>query len=295
MPLHPTLEHAGFVIDPAGREVLGKIYREYIDIGQKFGIPMLVGTPTWRANPERSAEAGLSCESLNRESVRFLRSIRDEFGGYGSDVMIAGLIGCRGDAYNPANALSRDEAKTFHTRQLESLAQSGVDLLMAATLPSAAEAEGIALAMESTGLPYVLSFITTGDGTVLDGTPLDQAIRPIDRLVSRRPIGFMVNCVHPSTFRKTYQKVLLSAPDVAERILGLQANTSPRSPSELDGVPALETEDPAVLADSMIRLHEDFGLRVLGGCCGTDSGHISEIGSRISRLMHSNRSGSTAS
>lgn len=286
VPLHPILEHAGFVKDPSGRSCLEIIYREYIDIGQKYNLPMLVGTPTWRANRDRTSAAGVSCQQLNMECARFLINIRETYGVYGSRILISGLTGCKGDSYGADESLSREQARTFHAEQVEALAASGVDLLFAATLPAVDEAEGIAMAMEATGLPYVISFVTGGDGSVLDGTPLQDAILAIDGCVGRKPIGFMVNCVHPSPFRKTFQKTMIHSPGAASRVFGLQANTSPRSPSELDGLPYLETEDPSVLADSMIRLHEDFGLKVLGGCCGTDGRHITQLALRMAKLSH---------
>ena len=31
---------------------------------------------------------------------------------------------------------------------------------------------------------------------------------------------------------------------------------------------------PEALADSMMRLRDDFGFRIFGGCCGTDASHM---------------------
>jgi methionine synthase I (cobalamin-dependent) len=31
----------------------------------------------------------------------------------------------------------------------------------------------------------------------------------------------------------------------------------------------------------MWKIHEDFGLRVLGGCCGTDDRHIRALAARM--------------
>ena len=285
VPLHPLLEHAGFVNDPVSRAYLERIYREYIDIGRRHGVPIMVGTPTWRANPERSRSAGQSCDDLNTTCAQFLNAIRATYREYASKVIIAGLLGCKGDAYEPRASLSSDDAAAFHRQQAEALSRGGTDLLMAATLPALGEARGIAIAMADTASPYIISFVTDGDGCVLDGTPLDAAIGSVDDAVQRKPLGYMVNCVHPAPFRKTYMKATLRSPGIAERIIGLQANTSPRSPSELDGLPRLETEDPTILAESMIRLNEDFGLRVLGGCCGTDGRHIEELAARMAHRI----------
>ena len=61
------------------------------------------------------------------------------------------------------------------------------------------------------------------------------------------------------------------------RLIGLQANTSRRLPHELEGLPELDTEDPAAFARGMLDAGRRFGLRILGGCCGTDDRHIRSL------------------
>jgi homocysteine S-methyltransferase len=59
-----------------------------------------------------------------------------------------------------------------HYWQAEKLADTGVDFLLAATLPAFSEATGLALALAATAKPYVLSFVVRPERTMLDGTPL---------------------------------------------------------------------------------------------------------------------------
>jgi len=70
---------------------------------------------------------------------------------------------------------------------------------------------------------------------------------------------------------------------VRRRFWGIQANASRLSPEELDGASSLESSDAALLADDMVRLRDDMGLRVFGGCCGTDGSHLEEIARRLTR------------
>jgi homocysteine S-methyltransferase len=281
VPLDPRVLHAGFIYSARGREVLGVRYREYLDIGRAAGLPMIVCTPTWRANPTRLREAGLAEREVNGDGARFVDSIRKEYGAYATQVFIGGLIGCKGDAYKPNEGLSTDEAAAFHHVQVTALAAAGVDFLFAATLPSVAEALGIALAMAVRRIPYALSFVVRRDGALLDGTPLHEAVARIDASVGPPPSFYLINCVHPGVFEEAMVSELSRAPRLAERVIGLQANTSAKSPAELDGLAVLDAERPAVLADSMVRLHRRLGTKILGGCCGTDHRHIAEIAKRI--------------
>ncbi len=277
MPLDPWVHHAGFVYDRQGRHVLANLYGQYLAIGQRAGVPMILFTPTWRANPERLNHAGLDNRDANADGVRFLDDIRRSCGAYADEVFIGGLVGCRGDAYRPEEALDEDVAARFHAPQLSALAAAGADFLMAATMPALGESVGMAQAMAGTGTPYVISFVIRPSGNLLDGTPLEQAMAEIDTRVRPRPFGFMVNCVHPSVMRLALESLARRNADPHGRLLGLQANTSSLSPEELDGRGTLDSDDPQAFARGMADLHRRFGLKILGGCCGSDHRHITEM------------------
>lgn len=278
--LDPHALHAGFIYSGPGREVLRRLFSPYLDIGKAADIPMIVCTPTWRANPIRLQRAGLADRDVNGDGVRFLAALRGEYGEYAGRVFIGGLVGCAGDAYRPEEGLSVDEAARFHGLQTGALAAAGVDFLLAATLPNAEEARGMALAMAGCGVPYVLSFVLTREGTLLDRTPLHHVVDAIDESVNPRPLFYMVNCVHPAVCEEAFAAEASLAPRVTERVIGLQANASSKSPEELEGLDRLDAEAPEVLADGILRVRRRFGTRVLGGCCGTDHRHIAWIARR---------------
>jgi len=186
-------------------------------------------------------------------------------------------MGCRGDAYKPQEALTREAARAFHAVQAEALAGAGADYLMASTMPEIHEALGLAETLAATGCPYLVSFIVRPSGNLLDGTPLDDAMARIDDSVVPRPLGYLVNCVHSSTLASALHAPPGRRAIDSGRLLGLQANTSSMSPEELDGAQDLAGEDPVVFASGMCALRTEFGLHVLGGCCGTDGGHIAAL------------------
>ncbi|RKH68811.1 homocysteine S-methyltransferase family protein [Corallococcus interemptor] len=283
--LDPHVANAGLLFHLEGREALAGIYRDYRDIGLRHGLPTLLLTPTWRANAERLARAGLTGRDVFGEAVELLAGLREEVGSRGEGVFIGGLVGCRGDAYRPEEALSREEAAAFHAPHVEALARAGVDFLVAQALPALSEAEGLAQAMARTGAPFLLSFILRPTGTLLDGTPLAEAVARMDALPGARPTAYMVNCVHPSVFREGLSRQLAASPSLGERVVGLQANTSRLSPEELDGRAELDSETPDAFAREMARVHEECGTRLLGGCCGTDERHIAALASALTESV----------
>ena len=85
------------------------------------------------------------------------------------------------------------EAFHFHAWQAKKLAAAGLDLLLAATLPALSEATGLALALAATGKPYLISFVVRPQGTLLDGTPLKEAIAVIDAAATPAPLAYLIN------------------------------------------------------------------------------------------------------
>ena len=268
----PELAHASLIYDGNARHRLEDTHREYLDIGRRSGLPMLALTDTWRANAERVARSPFRGQNVNADNAAFLLALRDELGADGEVTLIGGNVGPRGDAYQPGEAPDERRAEALHAPQIEELAAAGVDFLQASTLPALGEALGMARAMARTRTPYLLSFVVRRTGRLLDETPLAEAISALDQGVSSPPAGYLVNCVHPSVLRSA-----LEADPVGERLVGLQANTSRLSPEELDGREELDSDDPESFGREMRELRRRFGLRILGGCCGTDARHIEAI------------------
>jgi homocysteine S-methyltransferase len=270
----PYLFHATLIYNTKYAFILEQVHREYLDVGQRYHLPMLTLTDTWRANQERIRQSKFCENKVNQDNARFITRLRDSYGSNASPIFIGGQIGPRGDAYTPEEALPSAEAEQFHTPQLEALAEGQVDFLYAATLPALSEAQGIATAMANQGLLYILSFVIRRDGTLLDGTPLGQAIETIDNTTPKPPTGYAVNCVYPTVFGDGMAALEKYNPALIKRILSYQANTSAKDPEELDGLGELETEKPEILADLMIQAYQRFHTPFFGGCCGTDTSHI---------------------
>jgi homocysteine S-methyltransferase len=279
----PDLAHAALLYDPQGALVLEQVHREYLDVGQRYGLAMFALTDTWRANQERIARSRFKGAPVNEDNARFLVRLRDSYGAVAQPIFVGGNVGPRGDAYKPAQALDAVRSERFHTPQLQALAQGGVEFLYASTLPALSEAQGIAVAMSKIGLPYWLSFVIRPDGTVLDGTPLERAIATLDECL-RPPHGYAVNCVHPNVFEAGLTALRMRSPDAIQRLHSFQANASAKSPEEIDGSPELETGEPNSLAQAMLQSHQRFGTTFMGGCCGTDARHIESLAKQYKAL-----------
>lgn len=276
-PLHPTLVNAPLIYDDAGRKALGNIHREYIEIAREAGLPLLLCTPTWRANAERVAAAAAP-ETINADAMAFMQDIRAEFGPDGGTIKIGGLVGCKNDCYLPGEGLTAEAAEAFHAWQCGRLAGAGADFLIAVTLPNVDEALGLARSMSATGLPYFVSFVVGRDGRILDGTPLNDAIKRIDADSPRQPLAYMAGCSHP-----TFLCAATQPPALFDRLTGIQANASSLDHCELEGADQLQANGLETWLNEMMNLHATHGMKILGGCCGTDGVYMRRLTERLSK------------
>jgi homocysteine S-methyltransferase len=68
---------------------------------------------------------------------------------------------------------------------------------------------------------------------------------------------------------------------VRQRIIGLLANTAALSPEGLNDSTSLVEEEPETFGQSVAGLHRELGLKILGGCCGTDDRHIRSLAAQL--------------
>ena len=50
VPLPPHVQVAGLVKDPTGGQMLCRIYESYVAAARSFGLPVIIGTATFRAS-----------------------------------------------------------------------------------------------------------------------------------------------------------------------------------------------------------------------------------------------------
>jgi S-methylmethionine-dependent homocysteine/selenocysteine methylase len=276
-PLDELLSNASMIYNESGRVLLEKIYREYIDIAESSELPIMLLTPTWRTNKERTKNANVDMKTVNTDAFLFVDKIRKSYGNFSEKIFIGGLTGCKGDAYKPEEALSEKEAYHFHKEQMQILAEAGVDFLFASTLPSLTEAIGIAKAMSETKKDYVISFVIRDNGKLLDGTLLTDAIKIIDDSVTTPPLFYLTNCIHPGVLHESFINLQDEDDILKKRLFGIQANASSKSPEELDTLKELDADSPENWARKMVDLNKKYNLKILGGCCGTDARFISSV------------------
>ncbi len=165
-------------------------------------------------------------------------------------------------------------AEDYHAFQAEIFSKTEADLISAITMNNTGEAIGIVRAAKAHRMPCVVSFTVETDGRLVNGTSLRQAIEMVDTATDGYPAYYMVNCAHPSHF----DDVLERGAAWTKRIAGIRANASAKSHQELDESEVLDIGDPVDLGRRYSALRRQYpGIRILGGCCGTDHRHLAAI------------------
>ena len=270
--LHPTLFNTPLIYGPRpAREQMTNLYREYLTIADQAGLPLLLTAPTWRLDARRVEQAGVP-SSINTDAVDYLCGVRDAFVSR-SPVLVGALVGPKEDCYRADLSPETEEAEAFHLPQIDELANSQAEFLLAQTMSSVREARGIARAMSRFDKPYLISFCARPDGSLLDGTRLDEAMAQLDNdnRIERKPAGYSVNCTHPSFLLQSYE------PGTLDRLVGIQANGSSKDVTKLDGSGQTEADPVDQWAASMRALHTIHEVPILGGCCGTGEAHLKAL------------------
>jgi S-methylmethionine-dependent homocysteine/selenocysteine methylase len=259
-----------------GREAMRRYFEPYFETARKHRAGFVLEANTWRASPAWGAQLGYSLDDLaeaNRRCIAFAEESRVSEQAHGLPIVISAPFGPEGDAYDPADHLSVEEAQEYHAWQAGIIAGTTADLITGLTMTYVEEAIGIARAATEVGMPVVISFTVETDGRLPSGQALAEAIEQVDRETSSAPAYYMINCAHPTHFLTVFD-----GQGPWHRIRGVRANASTMSHAELDNAEELDDGDPSDLARGYLAIGERLpDLVVLGGCCGTDHRHVASI------------------
>lgn len=265
-----------------GKKALCDLYTRDSLIALKYNIPIILNAPTYRASPAHCRRLGYnaadSVKVINKDCIEFVKTIRDELSPAADQIFVTAPIGPERAGYSPELSFTIQEACKYHSQQANAIAEVGVDIISIAAMPGAIETIGCAKAVASTGLPYSVGVILTKQGTLLDGKSFAELIHEIDSTVSPKPLFYVISCTHPTTA----QKALQSYDSAFHRILGIKANGSSKSPTELLALNKAEADEADLFADELFELGKEHQFKIYGGCCGTDHRHLAALAKKLS-------------
>ena len=260
---------------------LREMFRSYLEVAAKHNVSALMGGLDYRASPDWGQLLGYSPDGLaeaNLQSIEFLRGIANEYASDVPEVLIQGLIGPRGDAYERNESITANEAEDYHSVQLKTLKEADVDLALAMTFNNIRESIGVAKAAAKIGVPLAISFIVNSESKLDTGQSLGEAITTIDAETNHAPEFYSINCCHPIEYEPA-----IESNDWINRVRGVRPNASKRDKIALCQLGHLEDGDPVELGQQCGDLARRYPhMDIWGGCCGTWDNHLNEIAKNIS-------------
>ncbi len=257
------------------------VHRAFLETGAD-----VIETDTFRANRLTLAEFGLEDQvsEINRVGAALARRLADEFTTPEKPRFVAGSIGPSGkliSAEDPQMSdIKFDDLVDVFREQAVGLIEGGVDLLLIETSQDILEVKavilGIQAAFEETGdfLPIQAQVTLDTTGRMLLGTDIAAALAILEE-IGVDVIG--LNCsTGPDYMREPIRYLTENS--------RLPVSCIPNAglPLNVDGQ-AVYPMEPEPFADLLIEFVDDYGVRVIGGCCGTREDHIALIDQRLNR------------
>jgi 5-methyltetrahydrofolate--homocysteine methyltransferase len=230
----------------------------------------VVETATFGAFAIPLSEYGIAdrAEELNLAAARIAREVADGHGG-----LVAGSIG-PGTKFASLGQIRFAELRDAYEVQARALLEGGVDLFLVETqfdlLGAKAAMIGCRRAMAAVGreVPIQVQVTIELTGTMLPGTEIGAALAALDPM---RPGVIGVNCATGPAEMSEHLRYLGQH---ARMPISCLPNAG--LPSVVDGKMHYDLT-PEQLGEYQHRFVTEFGVQVVGGCCGTTVEHIKAV------------------
>jgi len=242
-----------------------------------------VETATFGAFPLVLNEYGLADRTfeMNRRAAELAREVASGHAADGRPRFVIGSIG-PGTRLPSLGQIRYDALRDDYALQVDGLIAGGIDVLLVETvydlLQAKAAINGARAAMRRAGLakpiPIMVQVTVETTGRMLVGTEIGAALNALEAM---RPDVIGMNCATGPVEMTEHLRYLAQH---ARTFLSALPNAG--LPSVVDGQTHYDLTAPA-LAEAHDRFVHDFGLNVVGGCCGTTPAHLEAVVNRLGR------------
>src|SRR5689334_3646360 len=261
-------------------DIIRSIHESFLAVGCD-----VVETCTFQSTPHRLREWGIEekARDLNVQAARLARAACDKYATPERPRFVAGSIGPTGmlpSSSDPTLSNIRFEqlAETYYL-QAKYLVEGGVDVLLVETAQDILEVKAALTGFErlfaelGRRVPVQAQVTLDTSGRMLLGTDIASALTTLEA-VRGDVIGLKCS-TGPEHMREPIRYLTSNAlrPISCIPNAGLPLNTGTG-----DAVYPLE---PAPMAEMLGEFVEKFGVRIVGGCCGTRPEHLKAIVERV--------------
>jgi 5-methyltetrahydrofolate--homocysteine methyltransferase len=263
-------------------DVIADLHRSFLDVGVD-----VIETNTFGAFSVVLNEYGIADRALELAvaSARIARESADAYASPGSPRFVAGSIG-PGTKFPSLGQISYDDLSASYEELAYGLLEGGCDLLIVETVydllagKAAINACRRAMVRHGRAVPIQTQVTIELTGRMLPGTEIGAAI------TSMLPLGIDVLGLNCATGPVEMYEPLRQMSDTTPLPLSCLPNAG--LPSVVDGQMHYDLT-PEGLAEHLSRFVAEYGVRAVGGCCGTTPAHLAAVVEAVRPLTPATR------
>ena len=269
-------ENCTEILNLSRPDLVREIHRGYFEAGAD-----MVLTNTFGSSPITLGEFDLTAKTdeINRRAVELAREAAESFAD-GRHRYVIGDIG-PGTKLPSLGHIKYDELEAALTQQCRGLVNAGVDAILTETnqdtlfIKAAVNAAKTAIREAGSSIPIFVQVTVETTGTLLVGPDIAAAATVIHALDV--PLLGLNCATGPQEMQEHVRWLSQNWPG----LISVQPNAG--LPELVDGKThyPLAAEDMAVW---MERFVSEFGMNLVGGCCGTDNRHIAAQDAMLRRI-----------
>ncbi|ARZ70946.1 methionine synthase [Streptomyces albireticuli] len=278
------LEGCNEILNVTRPDIVRSVHEEYFAVGVDC-----VETNTFGANLAALGEYDVADRifELSEAGARIAREVADEFAaGDGRTRWVLGSVG-PGTKLPTLGHAPYDRLRDAYQRNVEGLVAGGADAILVETtqdlLQTKASVIGARRALRAAGadLPLLVQVTVETTGTMLLGSEIGAALTALE------PLGIDMiglNCAtgpaemseHLRYLSRHARTRVSAMPNAGLPVLGKNGAHYPLTPGEL--------------ADAHETFVREYGLSLVGGCCGTTPEHLRQVVERVREMRPTERS-----
>lgn len=276
------LENCTEILNLSCPDIVRRIHTRYLDAGAD-----IIETNTFGASPWVLNEFGLSSETfeINRAAAQIAKDSANLFMTSNKPRFVAGSIG-PGTRLPSLGHISWDEMFEGYKLQARGLLAGGVDLIIIETCQDPLQVKCAVAAVMAVfdelkrKVPIVVQVTMETTGTMLVGSDISAVYTaldpyPIDVIGLNCATGPAEMAAHVRWLTQNSKKRISVQPNAGLPQLVNGKTCYPLSPNEL--------------ADWHQRFTAEYGVNIVGGCCGTTPAHIEAVSKRLANVKPANR------